>query len=83
MAADSDIVIELLAGALDRLGAALVELDGLPDNVFPDNSFDAALAGDEAVRDAHRRLSTMEMGLDMEEAVNAYAGRCAEAAFRL
>lgn len=93
---DDPRVREHLHAALDQLLAALVLSGGLSDHV-PDDALDAVLASDPAVQDARRAVSLALSGLHpgqadgdphqallaVEAATNAYAARCADAAYRL
>jgi len=83
----------LLEGALDLIGSALIKVRHIPQVSIPDDMMDAALGDDQDVKEARRLLSRLivdlkpsgqtEALLDLEQAANAYAARCAEIGFQV
>ena len=91
---DTTQLAEHLTTALDALLAALVVAGGVGQEHVPDDALDAALNAASAVQDARRGVQRVlqqlrdsggvaDALLDLEEATNALAARCAEAGFRL
>lgn len=83
MATENHRLAELLADALDQVAAAYMAAGGELETLPFGEALDVALKRDEAVQEARQQLSQIELGLDLEEAVNALAARSAEAGLKL
>ena len=83
MSTDNHRLIGFLSDALDLIGAALHESGGQLEYQTFDEALDVALREDEAVQEARKHLSGMNVDLELEEVINAYTARCAEAALKI
>ena len=83
MSTDNHRLIGFLSDALDLVGAAILEAGVQLEYSTFDESLDTAIRTDEAVQEARTRLSGMDIGPDQEEAINALAARCSEAALKI